>query len=116
MDLAQQMADDEVTFDQPGLEPKVGPETQEHFPSAQLKFELFMNRLGKGSLIVSIILFVTLMCTSPISGVASAVVTGLAFSMFLFVIWMSINSVYGENKSLIGGMKVTFLEPKLGFD
>ena len=84
-------------------------EEKPHKSLDQMKYETMIVRIGIASLVCSAIMFIgqIVAIASVWRQDPSSSVTGLGLCLFLFLIWVVINSVYGQNKSLIGGMKET---------
>ena len=93
-------------------------EERPHKSLDQMKYETMIVRIGIASLVCSAMMFI-----GQIVAVASvwrqdpgSSVTGFGLCLFLFLIWVVINSVYGQNKSLIGGMKETLIPTPMSFN
>ena len=77
----------------------------------EIKFQTLMVRIGTSCLAMSAILFLGHLVSAACSWRQSAAdaVTGFGLSIFLFLIWMCINSVYGKDNAVFG-MKVSEYE------
>ena len=93
-------------------------EEKPHKSLDQMKYETMIVRIGIASLVCSAIMFIgqIVAIASVWRQDPSSSVTGLGLCLFLFLIWVVINSVYGQNKSLIGGMKETLTPTPLRFN
>ena len=89
-------------------------EEKNHKSMDQIKFETMIVRIGIASLVCSALMFIGQIVAAASSWRQDpgSAVTGFGLCLFLFMIWVVINSVYGQNKSLIGGMKVCSIEKK----
>ena len=70
----------------------------------EIKFQTLMIRIGTSCLAMSAILFLGHLVSAACSFRQSAAeaVTGFGLSVFLFLIWFCINSVYGKDNSAFG--------------
>ena len=74
---------------------------RENIVTSQISLESLLHRIGNCCLILSIILFLGQIINSAIEWdlATSSVITGFGFSIFLFMSWACIDSVYGKGAS-----------------
>ena len=81
----------------------------------QKKFETFLSRLSQSCLGLCAILFLVQICLASIGSYgASTFVTGFGFTLFLFIIWHSVNHAYGRSEKKVKILKWTQNQPLKG--
>ena len=74
---------------------------KENIVTSQILLESLLRRIGNCCLILSVILFLGQIINAAIEWdlAISSVITGFGFSIFLFMSWACIDSVYGKGAS-----------------